>query len=344
MISRPEEVKKTPRTRGGGVFMNLSEIRLHTNDFSWDNKMSELSNSEKTLVEEYIKQCEDSLESMISNKGDIFLSSHTYKGFSWDSHYQVNKHHFPLKNYILLAFPMLRTICSRPAADKCYVVECGCGTGSTLLPIIRQFKNNIHFIAFDISESAISALLEHPIAKECGERNQLTAFQFDISGSHKFTLDEPERSRRRIEVLRLKNSIMEKVPACSSVDAVLLVFVLSSLPSIQSMLYALKEINSILKDDGILLFRDYAVPDNSLLRFTGRNNPKFNAYSFCKGDGTLQMFYELNFAKKLFALAGFVEIEGHELEYHCNRIVNRKNHKRMDKIFLNGTFRPARNS
>lgn len=343
MQCKAEELRRPPRTRAGGVFIDPETIQLHGNDFSWDEKMGELSDQERKLVDEYLSLYEQQLLDLDGKEVGILLTGFVCENNSWEAHYRVNKRHFPLKNYISLAFPLFGSICATQKQTECrYVLECGCGTGSTLLPLMRQFKNNIHYVGFDISDNAVSVFLNHPISKEFIERQCLTAFTYDILSSRERNTDEPDKVRCRTECGALRSAILKRIPNCGKgVDVVFLVFVLSSLPSLKSVVYALKEIASVLKVDGVLFFRDYALPDHNFFRFVEQNNTKANSLSFCKGDGTLQMFFDVNITRRLFAMAGFEEIDGHGLQYHCNRIVNRKNGKRMDKVFINGRDRKS---
>ncbi|KAF8289792.1 putative methyltransferase domain containing protein [Trypanosoma cruzi] len=335
-----EVIRKSTRNCGGGKFSDPEEIQLHANDFSWEEKMEELSDDERRLVQNYLYNCKQKLLELNTKSITVHLPTPACKADAWDSHYRTNKRHFPLKNYIILAFPLIKEMCSSSTQSKClYILECGCGTGSTLLPLMRQFGENVHFIGFDVSDNAVSVLLDHPLSKEFIEGQRLTAFTHDILCARERPVDGPEKSRVRKESGGLKSVILKKVSDCThGVDVVLLVFVISSLPSLESMVYALKEIAEVLKPNGVLLFRDYAVPDHNLFRFTRQGNEVVNDLAFRKGDGTLQMFFEANFIRKLFALAGFKEVDGHGLQYHCNRIVNRKNSKKMDKVFINGAF------
>lgn len=338
-MSFSSDEKKPTRTRGGGALTDPHAVKLHGNDFSLDEKLGGLAPEERKVVAEYIEKCEETLLQLSKRGCNTPIIPFNSENHSWDSLYKVNKRHFPLKNYIILAFPLLKSICCGPKRESKYIVECGCGTGSTLLPIMNQFKDGVHFIGFDVSTAAVSALLEHPIASDFSAEGRLTVFPYDLCYGCVSASEDCRRTKFKTECGTLKTTLLEKVPGCSKgVDAAILVFVLSSLPTIECMLYALTEIKSILHNDGILLFRDYAVPDHNLFRFVRQQNKKHNDLSFCKGDGTLQMFFELNFTRKLFALAGLKEVEGHGLQYHCNRIVNRKNSKRMDKIFINGSF------
>ncbi|RNF26926.1 methyltransferase domain-containing protein [Trypanosoma conorhini] len=336
-----EETSKATRTRGGGTFTDPDAIQLHANDFSWEEKMEELSEEERRLVQNYLRVSEQKLMELGTRSTATSSPTEECKSNTWDSHYQVNKCHFPLKNYISLAFPLIKKICSSvPQTERRYILECGCGTGSTLLPLMRQFGKNVHFIAFDVSERAVSVLLEHPISNEFIEDKRLTAFTHDISSTREWSAEGPEKTRARKESGVLKSVLSKRVSSYENgVDVILLVFVLSSLPSLESMLCALKELASVLRPEGVLFFRDYAVPDHNLFRFTRQGNELTNSLSFRKGDGTLQMFFETSFIRKLFAMVGLEEVDGHGLNYHCNRIVNRKNGKKMDKIFINGSFR-----
>ncbi|CBZ26746.1 conserved hypothetical protein [Leishmania mexicana MHOM/GT/2001/U1103] len=337
-----------PRTRNGGTFRHSKDVELHANDFEWDGKVAELTSSERMLVDEYMSRCMADLCRAGSSR-----SLEEVPEKPWEMHFSASKHHFPLKNYIIHAFPLLRIVVGREGSPA-WVLECGCGTGSTLLPIMRECTSqDVHFVGFDISPSALSHFRSHEIAQGYLQRNRLTLFPLAIGAPTCFTIEDPTTpvaKRQRID--ENATLVVDALTAADKsledqkFDAILLVFVLSALPTVEKMLSAIKQLKRVLKQDGILLFRDYALPDHNFFRFVSKMDNKVGNVAFAKGDCTTQVFFYKEFAAKLFSTAGLVEVDDvpSKLTYHCNRILNRKNGKRMDKIFINGTFKLAPSS
>ena len=56
----------------------------------------------------------------------------------------------------------------------------GCGTGSALIPIIKNSSHQIKSYAFDFSNTAIETLKKHPICSDSYE-NKCEAFIHDIA-------------------------------------------------------------------------------------------------------------------------------------------------------------------
>ncbi|GET88234.1 hypothetical protein, conserved [Leishmania tarentolae] len=337
-----------PITRNGGTFRYSKDVQLHANDFEWDGKVAELTSTERMLVDEYMSRCMEELRRIGSPTSREEISEKP-----WEVHFSASKHHFPLKNYIIHAFPLLRSVLCRQDSPV-WILECGCGTGSTLLPIMHECTSpDVHFVGFDISQSALSHFRSHEVAQSYLERNRLTLFPLAIGSSEyvrRGDLTTPEAKRPRSEdsytlVVDALTAAQESL-GCQKFDAILLVFVLSALPTVERMLLAIKQLKSVMKQDGILFFRDYALPDHNFFRFSSKMNNKVESIAFAKGDRTTQVFFYKEFVVKLFLAAGLVEVEDapSQVTYHCNRIVNRKNGKRMDKIFINGTFKLAPSS
>lgn len=343
-----------PKTRNGGTFTDAENVKLHSNDFEIEAKIEELSSEERRLVKCYQQLCHDVLSAKRQVGDTKSEKTVNVADKPWELHYGSNRHHFPLKNYIIHAFPVLVKYLNGDHPSPC-ILECGCGTGSTLLPLMRQCDSDTAiFAGFDISKSAIRYFSEHTIAANYLQKGRLFLFQFDMStegenssNTHGSDGEESSVKKNRIEDsvykgVSLVTAINQQCPSLNDKkwDVVLLVFVLSALPSFSLMVAGLKQLRGVIKSDGLLLFRDYALPDHSFFRYTKKTNGVVSC-PFIKGDGTTQFFFERVFIKELFESAGFIECteENQILQYHCNRIVNRKNGKRMDKIFLNGCFR-----
>jgi methyltransferase-like protein 6 len=334
-----------PKTRNGGVFSDSKDVKLHANDFDWETKVAELSDAEKALVRDYLAKCMSEL-----SQADSVLTSTEIPPKPWESHFSSSKHHFPLKNYVIHAFPLLRNYVNEASAEA-WVIECGCGTGSTLLPIMRECENSrAHFVGFDISPSALAYFKNHEVAKRYVDQQRLTLFPLAIGSQVPITeagTGDPARKRQRLDNNDelVADALAKADPSLQNqkFDAVFLVFVLSALPTVNKMLLALRQLRRVMKPDGILLFRDYALPDHNFFRFLSKMENEIRDVAFAKGDSTTQAFFHIEFAVKLFEAAGFVVVDepDSKLLYHCNRIENRKNGKRMDKIFINGTFKLA---
>ncbi|KAG5479321.1 hypothetical protein LSCM1_04577 [Leishmania martiniquensis] len=334
-----------PKTRGGGVFRSSKDVKLHANDFEWEAKVAELSSSERILVDEYMTRCLAELD-----RAGSLTSLEEVPARHWEMHFTASKHHFPLKNYIVHAFPLLRSILGKQDSPV-WIMECGCGTGSTLLPIMRECTStSIHFVGFDISSSALLHFQNHAIAQSYLQRNQLTLFPLAI-GSPTSLADSDtmtpavkrQRTNGNVTLVADALTAADKSLEHQLFDAVLVVFVLSALPTIERMVVALRQLTKTLKPDGVLFFRDYALPDHNFFRFLAKTDKRLESVAFAKGDGTTQVFFHKQFATELFASAGLVEVDddASKLTYHCNRLVNRKNGKIMDKIFINGAFKVA---
>lgn len=331
--------KPKPRNRSGGVFVKPEEVNLHANDFVFDEKCSLLNEHEKEYIHKYTELCTTSL---INNAHFNSYEGQT-KNNSWDGHFSQSRHHFPLKNYIFHAFPILKKyLCE---GSPSIILECGCGTGSTLLPLIHNFgcKNTL-FVGFDISSNALKHFSQHSVASPLVNEEKLILFQYDIAGNYSSVNEETDKKKRKLEeniAHHHLNTIFENYTALNNKrsDVILLVFVLSALPSVEAMYLSLKRLWNVLKPGGIILFRDYGIADHNFFRFISRDSGVLKDISFKKGDGTTQVFFEKQFTVKLFELCGFVPDNTESVIYHCNRLTNRKNGKTMDKIFINAVFR-----
>lgn len=338
--ARPEEKAVQ---KHGGAFTAPENVNLHANDFEWSDKMAGLSPVEKEQVDQYLEICTAALTNREPAKCAKCIPQEP-----WEGHYKASRHHFPLKNYVIHAFPVLKKLL-HGEVDSPAILECGCGSGSALLPLVRFATAKAPlFVGFDVSATSIRYFAEHEVAKEIAKDERLFLFTFDAADQEH--ADNQPAKRVRAENITtdvtLKNKIACEFPVLSGVkyDAVLLVFVLSALPSVEDMRIALKQLRTVLKPDGVLCFRDYAVPDMNFFRFLARDNQVMPlTMLFRKSDETTQVFFEREFVLKLFAQCGFVECdaEDEKAQYHCNRLVNRRNDKMMDKIFINGTFRLA---
>jgi methyltransferase-like protein 6 len=129
---------------------------------------------------------------------------------------------------------------------KSTFLEAGCGTGSTIYPLLDITGPKSHVYACDFASTAVDLVRRH----EQFSPQRVTAFEADLTQS---------------------DALLGHVPP-ASVDAALMVFVLSAI-SPRKMRHALENVRHALKDDvGVVCFRDYAQGDlcESRMRGEGR--------------------------------------------------------------------------
>lgn len=337
LINENDSKIPQPRNRLGGVFVKLDTVKLHRNDFSYQSICETMSTEELKLYNEYLEQCDKKLEN-----ADLTNYTGELPNDSWNNHYNSSKNHFPLKNYIVHAFPMLKTYIS--GDRESIVLECGCGTGSTLIPLLLNFPlSKATFIGFDISLHALHHFEQNAFASTFISDGKLILFQYDIIS--KCIPECPEEKKTKTEGnitdLQLRSYMDNNLARLKGLqpDITLLIFVLSSLTDLNAIALCLKRLWAVMKDDGILLFRDYALADHNFFRYITRDQGRISDLCFKKKDGTTQMFFEKEFTIKLFSKFGFDCCDKETVTYHCNKIENRKNGKSMKKIFINGVFK-----
>lgn len=335
-LNEKVDEKPRPRNRSGGVFVNLERVNFHQNDFTFEEVCDEMKENEKAVVKEYVERCYTMLD-----HADFLNYTGEPQSNCWNNHYCSSKNHFPLKNYIAHAFPIIKSYTNTEL--KSVIMECGCGTGSTLLPLLFNFpSSSCTYIGFDISSYALEHFKEISLVSSLISQQKLFLFQYDIAGA--FKPEEQEKKGMKLQGnpadLQLRSSLDVNFAELKGVesDVVLLVFVLCSLPSINAMALCLRRLWNVMKPNSILLFRDYAVGDHNFFRYLSRDQSQVTDLCFKKHDGTTQMFFNKEFTLSLFSACGFDCYHESGLAYHCNRIYNRKNGKTMNKIFVNGVF------
>ncbi|CAN6180147.1 unnamed protein product [Urochloa humidicola] len=115
-----------------------------------------------------------------------------------------------------------------------------------------------------------------------------------------------------------------------------MIFTLSAIP-FAIMPSTIEQCASVLKPGGLFLFRDYGLYDMTMLRFLPHQRVGFREYM--RSDGTLSYFFTLDTVRELFLAAGLIELE---LEYCCVKSVNRKNGKKMQRVWVHGKFQKPR--
>lgn len=94
-----------------------------------------------------------------------------------------------------------------------------------------------------------------------------------------------------------------------------------------------------MKPDGILYFRDYGRYDLAQLRLSQRGNQKLKDNFYIRSDKTRAYYFTTEEVKEMFEAAGFAEIEN---EYHYRLIENRKDQKKMHRVWIQAKFRAVK--
>uniref|UniRef100_A0A1J3IFL1 Methyltransferase-like protein 6 n=2 Tax=Noccaea caerulescens TaxID=107243 RepID=A0A1J3IFL1_NOCCA len=192
------------------------------------------------------------------------------------------------------------------ASGKKVILEVGCGAGNTIFPLIATYPH-IFVYACDFSPRAVDLVKAHDEYTE----TRVCAFPCDLTGDGLDTHISP-----------------------SSVDIVTMIFVLSAV-SPEKMPFVLQNIKKVLKPNGCILFRDYAVGDLAQERFSGKDQ-KISENFYVRGDGTRAFYFSNEFLESLFSEHGF-EVE--ELGVCCKQVENRSRELVMNRRWVQATFR-----
>nr|VDD13732.1 unnamed protein product [Brassica rapa] len=185
-------------------------------------------------------------------------------------------------------------------------LQVGCGAGNTIFPLIATYPH-IFVYACDFSPRAVDLVKAHEEYTE----TRVCAFASDLTGDD-----------------------LDKHISPSSVDIVTMIFVLSAV-SPEKMPFVLQNIKRVLKPNGCILFRDYAVGDLAQERFSGKDQ-KISDNFYVRGDGTRAFYFSNEFLETLFGKEGF-EVE--EIGVCCKQVENRSRELVMNRRWVQATFR-----
>lgn len=164
---------------------------------------------------------------------------------------------------------------SREDAGEKVVLEVGAGAGNTAFPVMKRNKNaRLRLHACDFSKKAVDVIRNHPEYTSTETVGTLHASVWDIAAP----LD-PETS---------SPTLPEGIEP-GTVDVVILIFIFSALAPDQ-WTQAVRNVWTLLKPGGIVLFRDYGRGDLAQVRFKKGRYMDENFY--VRGDGTRVYFFE----------------------------------------------------
>lgn len=184
----------------------------------------------------------------------------------WNLFYKNNTaNFFKDRKWLQQEFPVLGQVTRKDAAPTT-ILEVGAGAGNTAFPILAQNENSrLRIHACDFSRKAVELIR----ANEAYDERFIQADVWDLAATGPTSLPPGLREE--------------------SVDVVLMIFIFSALsPSQWSR--ALRNIYTVLKQGGEVLFRDYGRGDLAQVRFKKGRYMEENFY--VRGDGTRVYFFE----------------------------------------------------
>lgn len=190
-------------------------------------------------------------------------------------------------------------------------LEVGCGTGSTIYPLLDVTGRDSHVYACDFAPEAVELVRRHPGYSS----GRVTVFPADITQAGVF------RGR---------------VPA-SAVDTCMMVFVLSAI-SPSKMRCALENVRSVLVENGVVCLRDYARDDLCEKRMAGEGRRRELSRSFyVRGDSTRCYYFDIDILDGLFVQSGFEPVHGARIV--IKEDLNRKTGEVRIRRYIQGVYR-----
>lgn len=224
---------------------------------------------------------------------------------NWDLFYKRNEtRFFKNRNWTIREFEEL----AEKSLDqkRKVMLEVGCGVGNLVFPLIEEDSNNYFIYACDFSPRAIEFVKNNELYNE----DRVRAFQCDITTDRIFDEIKP-----------------------GSVDIITMVFVLSAIHP-ENFKRVSDNLFKLLKNGGILMFRDYGLYDRAQLRFKPGNKIADNFYM--RHDGTRSYFFSLEQTKNLFESSGYRIEQNVFIE---RRTCNIKEDINVKRFFVQGKYR-----
>ena len=246
----------------------------------------------------------------------------------WDKFYSNNAaNFFKDRKWLVQEFPVLGEV-TKEEYGPVTVLEVGAGAGNTAFPVLSMNKNaQLKLHACDYSKKAIDVIrAQEAYKKQEGEGQVLQADVWDAAGE-----------------------VLPPGLTAGSVDVVVLIFIFSAL-SPDQWGQAVRNVFTLLKPGGEVLFRDYGRGDLAQVRFKKGRYLDENFY--VRGDGTRVYFFEeqelrdiwsggLSHSEQDGASQGEKRPSFHIVNLAVDRrmLVNRQRKLKMYRCWMQGRFR-----
>jgi len=249
----------------------------------------------------------------------------------WDKFYSNNQaNFFKDRKWLVQEFPVLGEV-TRAEYGPCTVLEVGAGAGNTAFPVLAMNSNpGLKLHACDYSAKAIDVIRAQEAYTSQAEPRTLQADVWDAAGDVLPPGLEP-----------------------GTVDLIVMIFIFSAL-SPDQWAQAVRNVHTLLKPGGELLFRDYGRGDLAQVRFKKGRYLGENFY--VRGDGTRVYFFEEPELREIWSgnipvsskegeeAAEPIKVPGLEvlnLGVDRRMLVNRQRKIKMYRCWMQGRFRKA---
>jgi tRNAThr (cytosine32-N3)-methyltransferase len=251
----------------------------------------------------------------------------------WDKFYSNNQaNFFKDRKWLVQEFPVLGEV-TKADHGPCTVLEVGAGAGNTAFPVLAMNSNpGLKLHACDYSAKAIDVIRSQEAYTSQAEPRTLQADVWDAAGD-----------------------VLPPGLEAESVDLIVMIFIFSAL-SPNQWAQAVRNVHTLLKPGGELLFRDYGRGDLAQVRFKKGRYLDENFY--VRGDGTRVYFFEepelreiwsgnipVNGSKEGEEAAEPIKVPGLEvlnLGVDRRMLVNRQRKIKMYRCWMQGRFRKAK--
>ncbi|KAG6505250.1 hypothetical protein ZIOFF_037604 [Zingiber officinale] len=215
------------------------------------------------------------------------------------------------------------------------VLEVGCGVGNTLFPLLVSFPN-VFVHACDFSPRAVALVKENGAFAS----DRLNTFVCDVTKDELSTTILPS-SVDIVTMFELDYQIVYFIIQMiySFVDSIgdylisWQIFMLSAVSPI-NMPAVLQNVRTIIKPNGYVLFRDYAVGDFAQVKLANKGQ-MISENFFVRGDGTCAFYFSEDKLSDLFESNGFRNLD---MNVYCKEIVNRSQNVVMERRWVRATF------
>lgn len=198
----------------------------------------------------------------------------------------------------------------------------GCGVGNFVFPLLAD-NPHMFIYACDFSKRAVDMVKSNENYTE----DRCKAFVCDLTADA-LTDNIPANS---LDLVGCSHFDLRYSLTHLQVSAI---FVFSAIPP-EKMSIAIKNIYSVLKPGGHVLFRDYGIYDEAQIKFSAASDKRLDSNFYVRHDGTMSYFFSKEDLQARFEAEQFKTID---CQYIYRETINRGMEKRIDRIFAQAKF------
>ncbi|KAL4560061.1 hypothetical protein LXL04_032209 [Taraxacum kok-saghyz] len=219
----------------------------------------------------------------------------------WDEFYERHQNKF-FKDRHYLEKDWGQYFCN----DNTIILEAGCGAGNSAFPLMKKYPQ-LYVHACDFSHHAINLVKSHEKFSE----DQMNAFVCNIT----------------------EDDLCDHIKP-ASLDIATLIFTLSAVCP-EKMPTVIQNLRRVLKPNGHVLLRDYAIGDYAQTMLMSKNQVISENFYF-RGDGTSSFYFSEDFLSEMFVKSGFTVVD---VNTYTREITNRSRNVTMERRWIRAVFR-----